>query len=76
MPHVHDVVLLLDVDGVMEALTARFQTQVLAVCVGHMQPLLRMLFLAYMSNGLNFKAGVEGVVSFLFLGGACSAYCR
>ena len=40
-----------------------------------MQPPLRVLFHAHMSSGLSLIAHVGGIVSFLFLGSACSDYC-
>ena len=66
MPRAHDVVPLLGVDGVMEALTARLQSIVLV------QPLFRVLCHAQTSSGLSL---IGGIVSFLFLGGACSDFC-
>ena len=52
MPRVHDMVPLLDVDGVIEALTARLR-----------------------GTGLSLIARIGVIVSFLFLGGACNAFC-
>ena len=75
MPRVHDVVPLLDVDGVVEALTARLQSKVLAVCIVLVQPPLRVLFHAHTSSDLRLIAHVGGIVSFLFLGVACSDFC-
>ena len=40
-----------------------------------MQPPLRVLFLAHTSSGLSLIAHVGGIVSFLFLGGACGIFC-
>ena len=37
-----------------------------------MQPPLRVLFHAHTSSGLSLVAHAGGIVSFLFLGGACS----
>ena len=40
-----------------------------------MQPALKGLFYAHTSSGLSLIAHVGGVVSSLFLGGACSEFC-
>ena len=47
------------------------RVQVLAVCTVLMQPPLRVLFHAPTSSDLSLIAHVGGIVSFLFLGGAC-----
>ena len=39
-----------------------------------MQPLLGVLFHAHTSSGSSLIAHVEGIASFLFLGGACSGF--
>ena len=84
MPRLHNAVPLLDVDGVVKALTEPLQStlrQVLAGCIVFMQPPLKGLFHAYayvhMSSGLSLIAHAEGIVSFLCLGlpGACSGFC-
>ena len=85
MPRVHDVVPLLDVDGVVEALTARLQSSTLpgsnpgslsqCIVLVHVQPPLRVLLHAHTGSGLSLIAHVGGIVSFLFLGGACSDFC-
>ena len=49
--------------------------QVLAVCIVLVQPPLRVLFHAHTSSDLSLVAHVKGIVSFLFLGGACSDFC-
>lgn len=75
MPCVHDVVPLIDVDGVVEALTARLQsTESGSLCCPCAAP-LRVLFHAHTSGGLSLIAQVGGIVSFLFLGGACNVFC-
>ena len=74
MRRVHHVVALLDVDGVVEALTACLQTTGSGSLV-LVQPPLRSLFHAHMSSGSSLTAPVGGIVSFLFLAGACSAFC-
>ena len=48
---------------------------VLAVSIVLVQPLLRVLFHAHTSSGSSLIARVEGIASFLFLGGACSGFC-
>ena len=75
MPRVHDVVPLLDVDGVVEALTACLQSKGSSSLSVLVQPPLRVLFQAHTSNGLSLIAHVGGIVSFLFLGGARSDFC-
>ena len=79
MPRVHDVVPLFDVDDVainiVEALTAhlqfrRFWRFALSTC----NP-LRVLFLAHEGSGSSLIVHAGGIVSFLFLRGACSAFC-
>ena len=64
MPRVHgvdDVVPLLDVDGVVEALTE----QVMAVYIVLEQSPLKGLFHANTSSGLSLIAHVGGIVNFL-----------
>ena len=45
-----------------------------ALCIVLVQPRLRALFHAHTSS-LSLIAQVGGIVSFLFLGGACSFFC-
>ena len=65
---------LLGVDGVVEALTGRLQGTGSIVLV---QPPLKGFFHARTSSarGLSLVAHVGDIVSFLFLGGACSIFC-
>ena len=71
----HDVVPLLDVDGVVEALTARLQSTGSGCLHCPRATPLRVLFHAHTSSGLSLIAYIEGIVSSLFLGGACSGFC-
>ena len=75
MPRVHEVVPLLDVDGVVKALPARLLSTGSGSlhCPGAAP--LRVLLHAHASNGSSLIACVGGIVSFLFLGGACSGSC-
>ena len=75
MPRVHDVMPLLDVDGVVEALTARLQSTGSGSLYCPRAAPLRVLFHAHTSSGLSLIAHVGGIVSFLFLGGTCSEFC-
>ena len=78
MPRVHDVVPVLDVDGVVEALTVLLQSTSSGGLHCPRAAQLRVLFHmhAHTNGGLSLIAHVEGIVSFMFLGGgACSDYC-
>ena len=80
MPRVHDVVPLLHVDGVVEALTACLQStgsgSLYCPRAAPTQGVVSwVLFHAHTSSGLSLIAHVGGIVSFLFLGGACSDFC-
>lgn len=66
MQCVHDVMSLLAVEGVAGTLTAQLQ------CTGTLAKLaIKLLCHAHISNALSLTACVEGIVSFLFLGGTC-----
>ena len=75
MPRMHDVVPLLDVDGVVEALTAHLQSTGsgnlhcprAAPTQGVVSCTYEQWFIPYSLR--------RGIVSFLFLGGACSGFC-
>ena len=72
MPRVHDVVPLLDVDGDVEA-TRPCGLQ--STGSGGLHCPRAAPFHAHTSSGLSLIAHVEGILSFRFLGGACSDFC-
>ena len=71
MLYVHDVVPLLDMDGVVGRSQGAGSDSLYCPCAAR----LRVLFLAHMSSGSRVIARSGGNVRFLFLGGACSAFC-
>ena len=75
VPCVHDVVPLLDVDGVVEALTRHLHGTGSGSLYGTRAAPLKRLFHAHTSSGLSLIAHVAGIVNLLFLGGACSDIC-
>ena len=76
MPRIHDVVPLSDVDGVVKALTACQQGRVLAVCIVQPAGPTQGVVSCACEQWCSLIAHVGGIVSFLFLGGACSAFCN
>ena len=75
MPRVHDVVPLLDVDGVVEALTGRLQGTGSGSLYYPSAAPTQGVVRAHTSSGLSLIAHVGGIVNFLFLGDACSNFC-
>ena len=78
MPHMHDVVPLLDVDVLWKALTECLQN------TGSVSLYIQYITRAAPTQGivsctyehcLSLTAHVGGIVSFLFLGGTCSDFC-
>ena len=70
-----DVVPLLDVDGVVEALTARLQSTGSGSLHCPRAAPTQGVVHAHTSSALSLIAYIGGIVSFLFLGGACSGFC-
>ena len=74
MPCVHDVVPLLDVDGVVEALTECLHStgsgSLYYPCAAPTQGIVSCTYEQWFS-----LIAHVGIVSFLFLGGACSGSC-
>ena len=75
MPRVHNVVPLFDVDGVVEALTALLQRTGSSGQHCPRAAPTQGVVSAHTSSGSSLIAHVEGIASFMFLGGACSGFC-
>ena len=77
MPRVCDVMPLLDVDGIVGALTAELQDvgsgALYCPCAA---PTQGFVSCTYMSSGLGRIAFVGVIVNCLFLAGACGAFCH
>ena len=75
MPHMFDVMLLLDIDSNVKALTVQLQDMGSAALYCPHEAPTRGLFPALMSSGSGHTAFVIAIVICLFLVGACSAFC-
>ena len=75
MPRVHDVVPLLDVDGILEALTAHLQSTGSGGLYCPRAALTQGVVSCTYEQWFKPYSHVRGIVSFLFLGGACSGFC-
>ena len=74
--HVFDVIPLLDIDRIVEALTVQLQDVGSAALYCPREAPTRVLFLALINSGLGHTAFVGVIVIWLFLAGACSAFCN
>ncbi len=75
MPRVFDVIPLLEIDSIVEALTVQLQDMGSAALYCPRKAPTRGVVLALMNSGLGHTAFVGVIVICLFLAGACSAFC-